>query len=207
MSIEQRILEIIPEIKEKQQKVKRAYEISPEALEERQLLTAFILDKKEELIHERNARIAKIENETIEFIGGKSISRLQIRLLVTSLHQDYDAVFPNDNPFFKHMFRLHPKLQGLDYNKYKKPRLAGRLLKRLTYDRFGIDVLSPLLVFAMIDGIWITKCYKHLTKEGLETLIGFRNDANDMMKDFKDGQWYDFYAAFEEKYRKQPRLF
>ena len=207
MNIKQRISEIIPDIKEKKQKVKRTFEISPKALEERRLLTAFLLDKKEELIHERNIRRDKIERDTIELRGGKSISRLQIRLLVTSLNQDYDAAFPNENPFFKHMFRLHPKLMGLDYNKYKKPRLAGRLLKRLTYDRFEIEVLPTLLVFAVIDGMWITKCYKHLTREGIETLIRFRDEANEMMKDFKDGQWYEFYAQFEKIYRKQLRLF
>ena len=188
-------------------KRKRTIEISPEAQEERRLLTAFLLDKKEELIKEKNERIYKIERVKIELRGGKSVTRLEIRLLITSIMQEYDAAFPNSNPFFKHMFRLHPKLMGLDYNSYSKPRLAGKLLKLLTYDRFGIEVLPALLVFARIDGFWITKCYKHLTEDGLAHLLKFRDDANEMMAKFKDGQWYEFYAQYEVTYRKQQRLF
>jgi len=190
---------------EKKVPSKRNIEISPEAREERRLLTAFLLDKKEELIKERNDRLHKIEIERIPLRGGKTISRLEIRLLVTSMMQDYDAAFPNTNPFFKNMFRLHPKLMGLDYNSYKKPRLAGKLLKLLTYDRFDIEILPALLVFARIDNTWITKCYRHLTEDGLDRFLKFRDQANELMKDFKDGEWYDFYAKFEQLYRRQLR--
>ncbi|MFT3703097.1 MAG: P63C domain-containing protein [Agriterribacter sp.] len=188
-------------------KTKRPIEISTEAVEERRLLTAFLLDKKEELIRERAERQKKIETERIELRNGKTISRLEIIQFVTALIQSYPSVFPNDNPFFKNMFRLHPKLMGLDYTNYKKPRLAGKLLKFLTYDRFGIEVLPALVVFAMVDGFWITKCYRHLTEDGIKKFIQFRDQANEMMNGYKDGEWYEFSLAFSEKYRRQTHLF
>jgi len=193
--------------KAKSVKQKKSVEISPEAAEERRLLSAFLLDKTAELTKERNERKQKIEAANIELRSGKSVSILGIRTIITALMQNYPSIFPNDNPFFKNMFRLHPKLMGKDYKKYAKPRLAGRLLTALTYDLFEIEVLPALIVFAMPDGVWRTKCYKHLTQEGIDKLIKFRNQANKMMKKYEDGQWYEFYAAFCEKYKGQRRLF
>ncbi len=192
---------------EKPIKIKKSVEISPEAKEERRLLTAFLLDQTEELIKERNARKQKIEAEKIQLRGGKVISQLEIKKFITSLLQNYPSIFPNNNPFFKHMFRLHPSLKGQDHTIYRKSRLAGVLLTRLTYDRFRIIVLPALRVLAMPDGIRITKCYKYLTQTGIELLIQYRNEANKMMKKYADGQWYEFYAEFCKKYKGQPRLF
>jgi hypothetical protein len=186
-------------------KPKIIYEISEEALEERRLLTAFLLDKKEELIRERNKRKEKIEAETIALRSGQLITRLQIIQFVTSLKHDYFAIFPNTNAFFKNMFRLHPKLYGLDYKKFEKPYLAGKLLKQLTYDRFktelSTEVLAALIVLAMPDGTRLYKCHQFLTTEGTKHLIRFRNDANDMMENYADLKWYDFKKEYSAKYK------
>src|SRR5258705_5137823 len=187
-------------------KLKRSVEISEEALEERRLLTAFLLDKKEELIKERNRRKKQLDEETIELRGGKTISRLGVRQFVQSLKRDYTAIFPNTNPFFKNMFRLHPKLKGYNPNKYEKPYLAGKLLKKLTYNRFNTDfsqeVLPALIVFAMPDGIRLFKCHEFLTPAGVEEIMKFRNEANEMMDKYKKGNWYEFLKAFSAKHKQ-----
>lgn len=192
---------------EKSIKAKKIVEISPEAAEERRLLQAFLLHQTEELRKQRNERKQKIEEASIELRNGKFISRREIKEYVTSLMQDYPSIFPNDNPFFTNMFRLHPKLKGFNPHEYKKPRLAGRLLKKLTYDLFEIDVLPALIVFAMPDGIRLAKCYRYLTQPGIDKLIQFRDQANKLMEKYNDGEWHEFYAKFSEVYRKQPRLF
>ena len=194
-------------------KPRKVIEISEEAKEERRLLEAFLLDKKDELIKEQNRRRKQIEEEKIELRNGKIISRLGTKQFVTSLKQFYDAVFPNSNPFFKNMFRLHPYLYSYDPNEYIKPPLAGRLLKHLTYDRFNIefstDVLPALRVLAMPDGVRLDKFYFYLTPKGVEYLIQFRDQANEMMKNFSDSKWYEFNFEYCKKYGLvcQPRLF
>lgn len=198
---------------EKPKLKKSSFEISQEALEQRRLLEAFLLDKKEELIKERNKRQKKFEEDVIELRGGQKISRLKIRKFVQSLPRIYSAVFPNENPFFTHMFRLHPRLAGHDPKEYYKPYLAGKLLKKLTYERFNTEfsqeVLSTLVVLAMPDGVRLFKCHEFLTPDGLIEFKRFRDEANEMMKDFKDGQWYDFMKEYSAKYKQvfQPRLF
>lgn len=204
------------EVKSKLQKkkvLKRDVEISDEALEKRRLLEAFLLDKKEELLKADKERRERIEKEIIQLRGGISITREQITQFVQSSKRIYSAVFPNTDRFFQNMFRLHPKLQGYDPNKYEKPFLAGILLKKLTYDRFTTefsqDVLSALIVFAMPGGVRIHKCHEYLTDDGVKELKRFRDDANLLMDKYDDGQWYEFYKKFTELYKQtfQPRMF
>lgn len=198
---------------DKTPKQKRDFEISPEAQEERRLLEAFLLDKKEELIQERNKRKQHVESEKIELRSGRIISRLEIKQFVTSLKQPYTARFPNDNPFFKNMFRLHPKLINRDPNKFEKPYLAGRLLKQLTYDRFriefSIEVLPTLIVLAMPGGVRLYKCHEFLTPDGAVHFTRFISEANEMMEKFDDLQWYAFKKEYSSKYKLpfQPMLF
>ncbi|HMH32141.1 MAG TPA: P63C domain-containing protein [Puia sp.] len=192
---------------------KKIVEISPESAEERRLLTDFLLDDVEQLTKERNRRKEQFEEEPFELRGGTVVTRLGIKLFVQSLKRPYTAIFPNKNRFFKNMFRLHPHLMKHDYEKYEKPYLAGKLLKKLTYDRFSTDfsqeVLATLIVFAMPDGIRLFKCHEFLTKDGVKAITKFRNQANRMMDKYKDGQWYEFLKEFSEKYKKvfQPEIF
>jgi hypothetical protein len=48
-----------------------------------------------------------------------------------------------------------------------------------------------------------------LTPAGIEQLIRFRNEANAMMDDYKDGEWYEFIKAFSTKNNQvfQPKMF
>jgi hypothetical protein len=193
-------------------KAETRVEISPEAQVERLLLTSFLLDQKEELIKERNRRQRQIDQEQIELRSGKTVSIAGIREYVTALKRAYSAIFPNDNPFFANMFRLHPKLMTCDPKKYEKPFLAGRLLTKLTYNRFHTEfsqeVLGALVVLAMPDGVRIYKCHEFLTPAGVEHLIRFRDEANQMMEKYEDGQWYEFLRDFSAKYKQvfQPNL-
>jgi hypothetical protein len=117
------------------------------------------LIKIEELIQERDRRKKQIEEEEIKLRSGKVVSRLGIKQFVQSIKHGYSTIFPNENPFFKNIFCLHPKLAGRNPHKYGKPYLAGKLLKKLTYNRFSTDfsqeVLAALIVFAMPDGLRI----------------------------------------------------
>lgn len=190
---------------DKPSKPKRNFEISEESQEERRLLTAFLLDQRNELIEEQNRRKQQIESEKIELRSGKIITRSEIKQFVTSLKQPYTARFPNDNPFFKNMFRLHPKLINHDPNKYEKPYLAGRLLKQLTYDRFRVEfsteVLPTLIVLAMPGGVRLYKCHEFLTADGTVHFTRFIDEANEMMEKYKDLQWYDFKKEYCSTYR------
>ena len=198
---------------DKPSKPKRSYEISLESQEERQLLVAFLLDQRNELIQEQKERRQQIESEKIELRSGRIISRLEIKQFVTSLKQPYTARFPNDNPFFTHMFRLHPKLIKYDPNKFEKPYLAGKLLKQLTYDRFrnefSTEVLPTLIVLAMPGGVRLYKCHEFLTPEGTVHFTRFIEEANKMMEKYRDLQWYDVKKEYSSKYKLpfQPRLF
>lgn len=190
-------------------KGKKVTEISEEALEERLLLSGLLFKKTEDLAKEALDRKKKREEEEFELHSGKKISIRAINDFVTAHRQPYSAKFPNDNPFFKNMFRLHPALYGLDPNNYIKPPLAGKLLKHLTYDRFGVEILPALVVLAMPDGIKIDKCHQYLTPKGVEKFIQYRNEANDMMGKFADLQWYEFNFEYCKRYKLvcQPRMF
>src|SRR6266536_154860 len=126
--------------------VKRPVEISPEAKEERLLLSGLLIEQTEDLAKAALRRKREIEEREIELNSGRKISIKQINDFVTAHRRAYSAIFPNENPFFKHMFRLHPSLFVLDPNEYIKPPLAGKLLKHLTYDRFDIEILPALRV-------------------------------------------------------------
>jgi len=188
----------------KSSKVKPTTEISVEGAEERRLLTAFLLNKTEELTKERNDRQKQISQERIVLRSGASISRQDVTDLVTALRQDYESAFPNNNPFFKNMFRLHPALVGQDPDNYIKPALCGKLLRHLTYDRFSIefssDVLPELRVFAMPDGMRLDKFYYYLTPKGFEHLKEFRDQANDLMSKFDNLQWHQFNLEYCKKH-------
>ena len=58
-------------INSKPLKQRKQQEISPEEKEERRLLTAYLLDKKEELVKERNERQKRIAETEIELRSGK----------------------------------------------------------------------------------------------------------------------------------------
>jgi len=198
--------------KKKPVKRKRDLEISEEAKETRRLLAAFLLDQTEELKKERNRRKRKAEQAAIELRGGNVITLQGIKKYVTAFKRRYKAILPNTDPFFSHVFRLHPKLYGLDPRKYTKPYLAGKLLKKLLYDRFtvefGADVLPALIVFAMPDGVRLYKCHEFLTDSGVVEIERFRDEANGMMKNYKDLNWYEFDKDFSSKCKLpfQPRL-
>ncbi len=190
------------------EKTRKIDEISPEAKEERRLLSKFLLDNTEELTKERNERKEKAEKDKIELNSGDFISLYEIKQFITANKPPYVARFPNDNPFFKNMFRLHPHLAGQDPNKFQKKRLAGRLLKKLTYDTFPIEVLPALRVLAMPGGIRLHKCHEFLTERGVEHLLKSRDISNIMMEKYNDLEWYEFDKEFSSKNKKpfQPNL-
>jgi hypothetical protein len=186
-------------------KVRSVPEISIEDAEKRRLLAALLLDQTNELTKERHERQLRIARERIDLRSGASISRQGITDFVIGLRQDYDSAFPNSNPFFKNIFRLHPALVGQDPDSYIKHPLCGKLLKHLTYDRFKIefssDVLPELRVFAMPDGIRVDKFYKYLTPKGFACLKEFRDQANSLMSNFDNLQWYRFNLEYCRKHK------
>ena len=187
---------------------KKPIEISPEAKEERLLLSGLLIQQTEDLAKAALKRKREIEEREIELNSGKIISIKQINHFVTAHRRAYTAIFPNENPFFKNMFRLHPSLFGLNPNEYVKPPLVGKLLKHLTYDRFDVEILSALRVLAMPDGIGLDKCHQYLTPKGVENFIQYRDQANEMMGKFDDLKWYEFNSEYSKKYKLvfQPKM-
>lgn len=189
----------------KTSKSKRSIEITPESREERRLLEAFLLKEKESLIDADKKRKKKILEEEIELRSGQIITRKEIQQFVQAQKELYDSVFPNTNPFFKNMFRLHPKLIGRNPLDYFKPPIAGKLLKHLTYERFNVefstDVLPALRILAMPGNIRLDKFYWYLTPDALDHFKRFRDEANEMMEKYDALKWYEFDKEYCTKYK------
>ena len=185
---------------------KKNQEISDEALEERLLLSGFLVKRTDELTKEAERRKKEREEEQFELLSGKKISIKQIKDFVTAIRQPYTPQFPNSVPFFKEMYKLLG-WSDKDPNEYIKPTIVGNYLNELIYDRFDRDVLPALQVLAMPDGIRIAKFFQFLNEEGLVKLQQYRDEAIALMKECNT--WYEFRKKYGENYHLtvQKRMF
>ena len=172
---------------------------SPEITEDRDQLTAFIKESREKLVEKGRQRKKEREKEEIELRNGKFILYEEY---ISSTLREYIAMFPNENPFFKEMFRL-AGWTNLDPNRYIKPLDAKHYLVEIIYYRFHKEIL-PSLKEKAIPGKH--KLFQRLTDKGIDKLIQFRNDAVRMMKDYEDGEIYKFRMDYAKKYKTAAQL-
>ena len=93
-------------------------------------------------------------------------------------------MFPNNNPFFKLMYKLN-RWNNLDPNDFTKPPICAIWIKQYIYDRFDREVLPTLLAKEnpIISGyVKKYKLFQFLNDEGLLLLEGYINDAIEIMK-------------------------
>lgn len=178
-------------------------EISEEQRQERLFLTGLILEKTDGLIKAHKARKKKKDEEIIELYSGRRITH---KAYVSSKRRPYFAEFPNDNGFFFQIFRIN--FPHLDYKKYRKPPVVGEILKQIVYGRFPLevyhilDVLNPILP----GGTRKYKLFQNLNNDGLTLLRQFRDEAEQLMKEFEYGQWYAFRKELLRKYKVPMQL-
>ena len=114
----------------------------------------------------------------------------------------YDPQFPNDNPYFKEMYRLAGWV-NLNPNDYVKPPLAKQYLVETIYYRFHKEIL-PTLKSKAIPGKH--KLFQLLTDDGLVKLRQFRDESVEMMKEFEAGKIYEFRLAYAKRYGTDVQL-
>lgn len=142
------------------------------------------------------------EIEKFQLRNGTITSINEIKGMISDLARDYKPMFPNNNPFFKLMYKLN-RWNNLDPNDFTKPPICAIWIKQYIYGRFDREVLPTLLAKEnpIISGyVKKYKLFQFLNDEGLLLLEGYINDAIEIMKISKD--WYDF----EKKYTKLYNL-
>jgi hypothetical protein len=180
-------------LKKSSLKTTKISEIDKEALQERNLLSAFLIRGADELMKEALERKKKREEEEFELRSGVKISIRQINDFVTANRQPYTPMFPNSVPFFVEMYRLlgwHDK----NPHEYIKPAIVGDYINQLLYDRFKREVRPALQVLAMPGGIRLHKFFQFLNSDGQRKLEEFRDEAIELMKQCTT--WYEFRVKY-----------
>lgn len=158
-------------------------EISEKAQQERLFLSGLLIQQTENLVKEAKKRKKKIEEELFELRSGEKISIKKINAIVNGSKNHYGSMFPNDNPFFKEIYRLY-KWDHLNPNDFFKPAEVAVLINEIIYGRFNREVLSAIHILNPYIGFCVRghKNYQFLTKEGIELLKKYREEAIDIMR-------------------------
>lgn len=166
-------------------------ELTEEAKQERAFLTGLLIKQTDNLAEEAAKRRKRIEEREIELCSGKTISIAQIKSIITAIRQAYDAVFPNNNPYYKEIYRLNG-WSHLDPNEYIKPAIVGKWTIEMLYNRLGKDVFPALSALnpALPNGIRLHKCFQFLTDEGRKKLEDVRDETIKLMQ--RCQTWHEF---------------
>lgn len=179
-------------------------ELTPEQQEERLLTSGMLFRQTEQLNEEEVKKKRKrqreiFESRIIEFSDGRTSTIKQILSLVVGLRQAYESLFDNTTDFFPQTYRVYG-IVG-DPRKYIKPYKVSRIVRRLIYARFQIEVLPALeLLNPILGGFRRYKLSQYLNSDGKKMIIQFRKDAEEMMKGYGDLDWYSFEKAYCKKY-------
>lgn len=174
-------------------------ELSEEAIHERAFLTGLFKQQADEIAKEAQKRKKRREDELIELRSGEKISISSIKSIITAIRQVYEAVFPNDIPFYKHIYRLNGWTH-LDPNKFVKPAIVGTWTIEMLYARLGKDIFPALSALnpALPSGIRLHKCFQFLTAEGRKKLEQYRDETIKLMEKCDD--WNNFRQKLFEEY-------
>ena len=139
----------------------------------------------------KRKRKERIESQKI-IINGFETSVKEMRDYLVANALPYSPMFPNDNPFFKEIYRLN-KWTDRDPNEWIKPLQVPNWINLLIYNRFPPGVLPALQVLNQyIPGMCI-RGYKHfqfLNEEGQRQVEKFRDEAIAVME--KCDTWHEF---------------
>jgi hypothetical protein len=174
--------------------IQEAYhvEISPEQKIERSLLSGMLLQQTKDLVREKLERKKQRDQESIELIGGNSITLGSLKNLLVEKRQPYEPRFPKSIPFFSEIFRLNG-WHDLDPTEYIKPKEVGAWVNELIYNRFSQAVLPTIRRLNPKKATG--RAYKHfqfLTAEGQTELEQYRDEAIALMKTCTT--WHEFRA-------------
>lgn len=180
--------------------IQEAYhvEISPEQKLERTLLSGMLLQQTKDLVREKLERKKQRDQESIELIGGSSITLGALKTLLVEKRQPYEPRFPNAIPFFSEIFRLNG-WHDLDPAEYIKPKEVGTWVNELIYNRFSQVILPTIR--KLNPKKTAGRVYKHfqfLTAEGQAELEQYRDEAIALMKTCTT--WYEFRVELFRKY-------
>ncbi|RWY57538.1 P63C domain-containing protein [Mucilaginibacter gilvus] len=177
---------------------------------DKELKKIFDRQEQQDLLFKSNELLPKknfdIELEQHQLRSGLKFTIKEIKDLVKSQAREYEAMFPNTNPFFKRMYKLR-KWDKLDPNSFIKPPVVALDIKRYIYSRYGSDAVPTLLAIEnpILSGhIKKFKLFQFFTDEGIEMLAGIIQDANDVMNVSKD--WYDFELKYTKLYNLPVQL-
>lgn len=181
-------------------KEKKQVEITTEVREQRKELSDFLKEGADELARKERERKRAREKEVVILRSGEPIPYLNY--IKQGSLQDYSPQFPNDNPYFKEMYRL-AGWTNWDPDDYVKPPLARLYFVETIYYRFHKEIL-PTLKAKAIPGKH--KLFQLLTDEGLEKLRLFRDQTVEMMKTYDAGKIYEFRLEYANKYGTDVQL-
>jgi len=131
------------------------------------------------------------DNEKIKFIGGAEFSLNEIKNLIIPFPQGYDPLFPNEIPFYTHMYRLN-NWDDLNPHDFIKPVCVAGWTDALIYKRFPKEVLPAIQVLnsTVMGFIRLHKHYQYLTEDGLLMAIKYRDESIEVMK--RCNSWHEF---------------
>ncbi|KAA9341152.1 P63C domain-containing protein [Larkinella humicola] len=180
-------------------------ELTPEQQEERLLISGMLFKQTEQFTEEELKRKRKrqkeiFESRIVELADGRQFTIKELHSLVVGIRQAYVSLFDNTTDFFSQVYRLCG-IQG-DPKKYTKPYKVSRIIRRIIYARFQVEVLPALEFFnpVVLGGFRRYKLSQYLNDEGKKKIIEFRKQAEEMMKTYPDLDWYRFEKAYCKKY-------
>ena len=178
---------------------KKQRELTPEQRSERQAQVNFLLQVSREELEQAQQREERKRAEVIELLGGVKTSLREIDALITAKRRPYAPLFPNTISFWSEIFRLN-MWDHRDPAAYEKPAIVGIWVCELIYDRFVKEVLPALrqLNPSVYNGFRNYKHFQFLTEEGQSSLIRFRDEAIELMKNCVN--WYEFRKRMLSQY-------
>lgn len=146
------------------------------------------------------------ELEKFQLRNGAVTSIKEVKDLINNAARDYQAMFPNNKPFFSLMFKLNG-WDDLNPNAFIKPPVCAIWIRQYIYGRFDREILPTLLAKEnplILGYIKKYKLFQFLNHEGLFLLEGYIQDAIDVMKISKD--WEDFELKYTKLYNLSVQL-
>ncbi len=173
---------------------------TPVTEQEKQSLMDLLTDKANAFAIESRKKQREREAEKVKFLlKGKEISLKEIREVVIANARPYAPMFPNENSFYKEIYRLM-KWEDLDHTKYTKPRSVAKLTLKIIYGRFPKDVLQSIQVLNnYLPNCWIRgyKNFQFLNDDGQKQVLKFRDESIKVMETCET--MHDFRIKFSKE--------
>lgn len=181
------------------EEAKKHGEVTPERLLEIGSITSFIIRQAEDDAKEQARRKEKKDAEIIELLGGNKTTFGALSALVTPKRGPYKSLFPNTEDFWREIFRTNG-WHDLDPTKYAKPRIVGKWVCELIYDRYTKEVLPAVRQYnpMVCNGFRLHKHFQFLTLEAQAMLVQYRDEAIALMKQCTT--WTEFRQKYLLKY-------